>query len=309
MKFTNTRSLRIALVTNALFSLTSGMLMIFESEVVGAWLGITSLSVLQVIGVGLLIFSADLFHQATRPRIVTWRALYASAGDFLWVISTFVLIVLFPSMLSQTGNGLAVLIAIAVAIFGVWQVLAIGEAHRIKGSELYRHCILIRTDVAPDAMWRVINNLGAIKKYSPMLKKSVVLDGESSGIGAVRMCENRAGKCWSEECVDYNEGKGFEVRFQSEAPDFPFPAKTMRGGWEILPHASDNGSDIMVWWELEPKPKYLSSIIMPLLAFQADRDFPKVVQRMAADAIETAPDTSVQKQSISVAARLLPKLC
>lgn len=306
MTTTNTRPLRTALVANAAFSLTCAGLMIFLPSLVGDWLGIQAPSVLQALGIGLGIFAAHLLHQATRRRITTWRALYASAADFLWVVGTLALLALFPRALSQTGHTLVVSIAFAVSLFGSWQLWAIGQAHKLQGSGLYRHCILVAVNAPADAMWRVIGRIGDIKQYMPSLKHSIVLDGKTPGVGAVRMCEDRTGKRWAEECIDFKAGRSFDVRFLSEAPDFPFPAKTMHGGWEVIP--AEGGSEVMVWWELEPKQKLLAPIILPLLAFQADRDFPKIVQRMAADALGRNTDVINPKNSGAIA-RLLPNFC
>lgn len=306
MTIANTRPLRMALAANAAFSLTSAGLMIFRPSLVGDWLGIQAPLVLQAAGIGLLVFAADLLHQTTRHRIATWRALYASAADFLWVVGTFALLALFPSALSQTGNTLVVSVAFAVFLFGSWQLWAIGQAHKLKDSGQYRHCILVAVNAPADAMWRVIGRIGDIKHYMPALKHSAILDGKTPGVGAVRMCEDRAGKRWAEECIEFKVGRSFDVRFLSEAPDFPFPAKTMRGGWEVIP--TNGGSEVMVWWELEPKQKLLAPIILPLLAFQADRDFPKIVQRMAADALGRGPGV-VGQRNPGVIARLLPNFC
>ena len=299
-------SLRIALIANAVFSSTCAGLMIVRPLFIGELLGIQAPLVLQAVGVGLVIFAADLLHQATRPRIATWRALYASAGDFLWVIGTFALLALFPGVLSGSGVLLVVAVALAVFVFGAWQLWAIGRAHKLPSTGEYRHCILVHVNAPADAMWRVVSRLGDIKAYMPSLRRSVVLDGRAPGVGAIRSCEDRAGKRWSEECVEFNAGRGFVLRFLSEAPDFPFPAKTMRGGWEVIP--TDGESQVMVWWELMPKQKLLAPIILPLLAFQADRDFPRIIQRMAADALGHKPE-AVGQRGVGASARLLPNFC
>lgn len=303
---TDTRSLRIALATNAAFSLTCATLMILRPSLVGDWLGISAPLVLQAVGIGLVLFAGDLIHQATRRRVTTWRALYASTADFLWVAGTLVLLALFPSALSQTGITLVVSVAIVVFVFAIWQLWAIGRAHKLQESGLYRHCILVDVNARADAMWHVIARIGDIKQYMPSLKHSTILGGKTPGVGAVRMCEDRSGKRWAEECIDFKPGHSFDVRFLSEAPDFPFPMKTMHGGWKVIP--TDGGSQVMVWWELEPNQKFLVPIILPLLAFQADRDFPKVVQRMAADAVTRDP-AAVDQRSPGVTTRLLPNFC
>lgn len=298
--------LRLALAANALFSLSCAVLMLFRPSMIGVWLGAQTPLVFQAVGAGLVLFSADLLHQATCRRIATWRALYASAADFLWVIVTVTLIGLFPNALSDSGNSLVIAVAAAVLLFGLWQFWAIGNEHKFPDTGEYRHCIMVETNAPAHAMWQVISRFGDIKNYMPSLKSSIVLDEHTPGVGAVRQCENRAEKRWSELCTEFNAGRSFTMRFLSEAPDFPFPARTMRGGWEVIP--TNGGCQVMVWWELLPKQRLLAPVILPLLAFQADRDFPRVIQRIAVDALGHAPEATDQ-QTPEPMARLLPNFC
>lgn len=298
--------LRLALAANAVFSLSSALFMLFRSALVGEWLGIHAPLILQLVGCGLVIFAVELIYQATRQRVATWRALLASVADFSWVAGSIVLLLAFPQLLSPLGNVLVLAVAGAVFGFGAWQLWAAGRAHKTGKDGEYRHCIIVETNVPAEKMWRVIGNIGDIKNYMPSLKHSVVLDGKMPSVGAVRACEDYAGKQWSEECTEFNFGRSFAVRFLSEAPNFPFPAKTMRGGWEVTP--SDVGSRIVVWWELTPKSKLLAPVILPLLAFQADRDFPKIIERMATAALEKNSEVQIQSNT-GVFAGLLPSFC
>lgn len=302
----NAYPLRIALLANAAFSLTSGGLMVFNPSLVGEMLGIEAPLVLQAVGAGLGVFAVDLLIQSTRSRVATWRALYASAGDFLWVLATLGWLVFFPKTFSGFGNWLLIAVAMAVLTFGTWQLWAIGRTHKLPTTGKYRVCIRVHVNAPADAMWTVISHLENIKEYSPSLVRSIILDGKTPGVGVVRMCETHAGKRWSEECVEFNAGRSLVLRFVSEAPDFPFPVQTMTGGWEIVP--CDRNSQVIVWWELMPKPKYLAPIILPLLAFQVERDLLKIIQRMAADALGHASESTHQGYSSAIV-RLLPNFC
>ncbi|MBD9359567.1 SRPBCC family protein [Methylomonas fluvii] len=298
--------LRLALASNATFSLSSALIMLFQPALVGEWLGVDDQFILQLIGIGLVAFAAELFYQATRQRANTWRALLASAADFSWVVGSVVLLLTLPQLFSPLGSRIVIGVAGMVFIFGGWQLWAAGRAHRISEIGKYRHCIIVETNAPAEKLWRVIGDIGDIKTYMPSLKHSVVMDGKQPSLGVVRFCEDHAGKQWSEECTEFNPGRSFTVRFRSEAPNFPFPAKAMLGGWEVSP--SNAGSQVMVWWELIPKSRLLVPIILPILAFQVDRDFPKIIQRMTAVALEQDGEVQINR-NVGVFTRLLPFIC
>lgn len=303
----NTRSLRTALLVNAFFSAVCALLMLFGSGSVETLLGIQAPVLIRLVGFGLLLFASDLIHQATRPRLETWRALYASVADLLWVIGSVLGLLFFSGLLSATGVAVVLAIAGVVLILGLWQMWGIDRAHRAENLTLHRHCLVVRTEVPAANMWEVIRPMGDIQNYAPSLAKSEILDDEAPGVGAVRRCTGRSGRCWEEECVDFDPGHcSFTLRFVSEAPDFPFPVSTMIGGWKVL--SAGTGSDVMVWWELTPKPRFLAPILLPILAFSIDRDLVQIVRRMADDALtQTATSHSLaQKQA---RAWLVPTFC
>ncbi|MGF1571005.1 MAG: SRPBCC family protein [Nodosilinea sp.] len=293
----NTRPLRIALLANAAFSATCGLLMLAKPVFVGILLGVHAPLLLRLLGVGLLLFSIDLVHQTTRPRLATWRALYASVGDFLWVITSVLGLLLFSNLFSLAGVSLVLIIAGVVLAFGCWQIWGIDCAHRAKNPALYRHCLIVATKAPAAVMWDAIERMGDIQNYMPSLVRSEILDSKSPGIGAVRRCTDSSDRHWAEECIEFEPGHSFTMRFAAEAPDFPFPASTMLGGWKVM--SVGTGSEVMIWWELAPKPSFLAPILLPILAFSADRDFVQVIQRMANDS---------QEQNLN-GARLIMRFC
>jgi len=121
MKAQNSGPLRLALLGNAIFSAVSAVLLIAFSGKVGSIIGVSNHLLLAGIGIGLGIFSADLFHQASRRRMQTWRALYASLGDAMWVAGTVILLIWFPHVVSDQGRLLLIAVALIVALFGCLQ--------------------------------------------------------------------------------------------------------------------------------------------------------------------------------------------
>ncbi len=294
----HTRSLRTALLVNALFSAVCGLWMLLWSGSVETLLGVQAPVLLPLVGCGLLIFAIDLIHQATRPRLETWRALYASVADLLWVIGSILGLLFFSGLLTKTGVAMVMVIAGVVLSFGIGQIWGIDRAHQAENSSLHRHCLVVRTEVPAADLWEVIRPMGDIQKYAPSLARSEILDDKAPGVGAVRQCTGQSGRCWAEECVDFDpDRRSFTLRFVSEAPDFPFPASTMIGGWEVK--SAGTGSEVMVWWELAPKPRWLAPILLPLMALGIDRDLVQIVRRMADDALaqSTTDHSLAQKQA------------
>lgn len=241
----NTTPLRIALTVNAVFSMLCALVLIVFPATLAAWIGFNYPLVLQGVGAGLVLFAADIIHQVTRPRLSTWRALYTSMADFSWVLGSIVVLLFAHRYFSSFGIIAIAVIAVIVGVMGAWQLKHIGTAHA-GTSYPYRHCLAVSVRVPAQQLWQVIADMGNIAEYMPSLRSSFLRDDANPGRGAVRLCEDRNGKRWGEECISYQDNHSFEVRFLSEAPDFPFPASTMYGGWQVEP-IDQKSCEVVVW--------------------------------------------------------------
>lgn len=275
------RPLRIALLANALFASTTGLVIITMPATVAALLGVAVHPLLAVIGAGLVLFAIDLAHQATRRRVLTWRAAYATALDLVWVAGTVVVLATQLPAFATTGAVLIAAVGIVVLGFAIWQGWGIDTAHRVPGTRLRRHCVSVHVDRPAESMWDVIADLGAIQRYMPSLAHSALEEGSDPGLGAVRTCVDRSGRSWSEECIAFESG-ALVLRFDTGAAGFPFPASEMYGGWTVEP--CESGSDVTVWWTLEPRPISLAMVLMPIFGFRVDREVTRVIRRMASEA-------------------------
>ncbi|MCC5788370.1 MAG: SRPBCC family protein [Opitutales bacterium] len=299
------RLLRSALLGNSFFSALCGLVMLAAPETVGSWLGLSVTWVYRGLGVGLLLFAADLLHQATRPRMASWRGLYASFADFAWVGCTGLLLVFVPHWFSLEGIVLLAGVAAVVLACGIFQFWGVKHLHQLSHSpDHYRHCVLIEVNVAAAGMWETIAQLGEISRFMPALKYSSIRDNRIPGEGCVRQCEDQTAKQWAEECTLFDpQSRSVVFQFLCDEPGFPFPATAMRGGWKVNPIGT-NSCEVMVWWEMVPKPQWLAPVLLPLLALQVDRDFPQMIARMAANKDKYANDTTASK-----AVRLAPRFC
>ena len=280
-----TRALRAALATNAVFSIVTGTMMVFDGARIAAWLGDVPVPVLQGTGLGLFAFVALIATVIARPR-APW-ALLVSTLDASWVLGTGALLIVAPGLLTATGWVAAIGIALAVGSLAAWQVEGVRRMLRdpVPGRADYLHRVWVHTDVHADAMWSIVSDLGRIAHFAPGLAHASLRDGEAPGVGAVRTCANTQGHAWREVCERFDpEGRELQLRFQTDVPGFPFPAREMLGGWRV--HADGEGSIVEIWWSLTPSTR-LPWLLVALMGLRVDGDMARTVARMARAARES----------------------
>lgn len=293
----NSGLLRVALRLNAAFSGLSGLVLILLPETMGLLLGFSSPAVFLVIGVGLLGFSADLIHQATRERMAGWRALYASLGDVLWVLGSVVGVLVWADYLTAVGVAIVLAVAALVLCFGIAQLAGLNKLYYQPADDCYAYAVKYQTQTPAEAMWQVIRKINDIDQYMSALASSS-LEEASQGESPVRICEDRKGRKWRERCVEFSDRQRmFDVEFLTSDPGFPYPATWMIGGWRVEKRLQ--GSEISVWWQLQPKPKWMAPVLMAMLAFSVDRSFPAVIRNMEARALSGNADAESANPTVT----------
>lgn len=121
----NSSFLRKALLGNAAFSTLCGLDLLFAPAAVDRLIGLGNPAELRGLGIQLLVFALALVIAATRRRLRAWVAGLFTTLDVAWVAGTAVLLVARPDVLSGTGNLVAFLVADAVAVFAVLQIVGI----------------------------------------------------------------------------------------------------------------------------------------------------------------------------------------
>jgi hypothetical protein len=295
------KTLQTALLANAVFSLGSGVLFIGFGGLLTKVIGIGIPLVYQIIGASLLAFAGFVAWTATRRRINPFIAMLISMADLLWVIGTGILIVFAFELLKPLGMLILLGIAAVVLFFGLRQLHGIGRMYAVAGKpDTHKLCVTVDTPESAEAMWRIIADLATIKAYSPNLTSVILRDNAQPGPGAVRQCTDVRGNTWSEQCRHYDhETRRLAVQFLADEPGFPYPFKTMDGGWEVLPRSG--GSTVTIWFEVTPKYRLLHPIILAVTAQNLAGSFGSVVARMAAAARGEAvpPDAAPPQRGIT----------
>ena len=117
----NLQPIRKAILANAAFSTICGFALTVFPTSIALYLGVSAPSALRIIGIGLLIFVASLIHTATRPIVKRKQVQLIIAQDLLWVLASFLLLIIRPFGLSTAGLWSVDIIAILVGVFAYWQ--------------------------------------------------------------------------------------------------------------------------------------------------------------------------------------------
>lgn len=87
----------------------------------------------------------------------------------------------------------------------------------------------MRVNIPAKKVWEVLEDFSSIERFSPAVKKSPIMEGKASGLGAKRHCEFYDGTSVVEEIIDYEEGKGFQV----ELTEYSMPLKSLTAKMKV----------------------------------------------------------------------------
>ena len=133
-----TTRLRYVLRLNAATSFVGGLVAAIAAGWVSKTLGVDHVAMTRIVGIGLIVFAADVVNVSTRPgpKLLSETRL-VSAADALWVVAT--IGVLASGILTTSGVVVAVVLGLGVADFGVTQLWmrskAIAEGPAGAGAE------------------------------------------------------------------------------------------------------------------------------------------------------------------------------
>jgi dipeptide/tripeptide permease len=122
------------LYANAAFSGLTGVLLLFATQIVGAWLGVSQTLPLVVLGIGLLVYGAVIVVTARATELRSAAIWSFVALDVGWVVGSLALLAIEGVVVEPSGRWLVVSVATVVALFAGLQTYALG-ATRMTGAE------------------------------------------------------------------------------------------------------------------------------------------------------------------------------
>lgn len=291
--------LRATLFANGIFSTLSGVLIAIYADVLSLrHLDLPALF-LQVVGLGLVGFGAAVISTAlARSRTRHFATVLISALDIGWVILT-VPIALSPLAQSAAAQASILAIALIVGLLGLAQMVGLDDSF-VTESGHRKICFQFSSTTAANHLWSRLAELDQIARFIPDLRSSRYVTGSTLSVGTVRECIDVAGQRWREQVTE-TTSNSFTLRFETEAPDYPYPLTDMHGGWRIEP--TEAGSTVEVWWTARGKSRLPEWILFPLMAAKAERSTPTIIACLEAGEI---PARDALRRSRS---RLRPGLC
>lgn len=117
--------LQKALLTNAIFSGISGLLLIFLHPSIAELFETTNTAVFWGIGIALIYFASTIIYEYYKQRTLFVKIIIAQ--DLLWVVGSIVLLIWKPFEISFMGNVLIGVVALIVLFMATIQLMALTD--------------------------------------------------------------------------------------------------------------------------------------------------------------------------------------
>lgn len=270
--------LRNTLRVNAATSLVAGLILSSAPGALDRILGTGHPGWTRVVGVGLVVFAADVAVVAgmRTTRLSRWSPAVVVA-DLVWVVASLATIA--GGWFDPRG---AVVVAATAAVVGTfaalqWRHLAgiprsgIADIDERPPIEITALTTLI--EAPADRVWPVITDHRLYARLAPNL--SAVEATGPDGPDLTRTCTNRTGRQWDETCTLWDEGRRYEVSV--DTGDYAYPLIQMRGAWFVEPDGDGGASIVGLQFAFQPE----ATLYGRAFALAMQLAFPPVLRRIA----------------------------
>ena len=117
--------LRNTLFSNSAFSFLSGVAFLLFSGAIANFLGVSASWIVLALGVGLIVYSIELYLAARADPVNTSIAKFAVYADLVWVLGSAVLIFANLIPFSTAGKWAIAIVADIVLVFAILQYIGL----------------------------------------------------------------------------------------------------------------------------------------------------------------------------------------
>ncbi|WP_299185307.1 hypothetical protein [uncultured Aquimarina sp.] len=120
--------LQNALRINALFSSTSGIILIILNQQIAKLFGTDNNTVFWIVGVVLMYFALTIWFEIKKQR--KSAIIWIITQDYAWVLASALLVTFNPFQITKTGNLIISIIALIVLYMGVNQMIKLDSINK-----------------------------------------------------------------------------------------------------------------------------------------------------------------------------------
>lgn len=251
--------LQNSLFINAIFSGLSGIVLVVFNKIIASLFGASNTAVFWIIGLALIFFAATIIYEIKRQNPI--GVLLIIIQDFLWVIGSIVLLIFQPFEISITGNAIIAVVALVVLFMGMNQAKALGQIDNKSNGTIKQLRFERKTKAAKAKVWEVISDVANYHEVAPNIDDVEIVSGQEEGM--IRSCSH--GKdSWTETCSLWREEKEYAFEVNTDAADYPYPFKYLKGNWKIE-EMNRSLTKIIMIFEFEYRKKFQNWLLHPIL--------------------------------------------
>ncbi len=263
-------TLQNALLPNGVLAFTSGLVMVFMREQLAQIFGLADSSPLMITGIVVTVFGLTVLAEVKMQRALA--SLWIILQDTLWVIGTIILVVWQPFDLTAAAYWIIALYALPVLVFIWFQSYGLSLLDSKLGSARKIFTFKRRVFATKKRAWEVMSDVSRYHEVAPNIDGTQIISGQGQGL--VRRCSH--GKdSWKETCTLWDEGNAYSFEVGTNAPDYPYPLKFLKGTWSTN-YINADETEVVMEFEFEYKKSYQTLFLHPIMKFK----FTKVCQKL-----------------------------
>ena len=256
---------------NAISTLISGLsIFIFSHQLAGIF-EIASNTPFLILGGVITFFSLTMFVEVKKQRALA--ILWIIIQDFMFTMASIYILIFRPFAISNTGYLLIGLFLVPVTFFIAYQSIGLLRMDTESAKNIKFLSFKRRVNAGKARVWAVISDVGNYHTVAPNIDRTDIISGEK--VGMVRRCSH--GKdSWRETCSLWDEEKEYSFEVDTNAPDYPYPFKTLRGNWQVQ-EVSEGETVIVMNFEFEYKKPFQNLLMHPILKHQFTKTCEKLL--------------------------------
>jgi polyketide cyclase/dehydrase/lipid transport protein len=224
---------------------------------------------LQILAGGLFLFALSLVLPVTNRYVSQAEVMLIVALDLVWIAASAAFVIFGYEWLTMSGIAIIEAVAVFVGIFALGQFLGarkiqppLSRASVTAGEGFITASVRRAVTASPATVWKVMNDHPGYADVAENLTKVEVVSGE--GKGMLRRCYGSKGESWTETCNTFEDGKSYGFNVHTDAPDYPYPIKDLKGHWSVTPF--ENGAEFAINITATPKGNFLTRTLFMTVA-------------------------------------------